>query len=105
MSGLLPATVIGGSASATVNVSAGIPTGVYSVLITASNNDATPQTGTCTLSVNIVGPREIWEIQGSGAASPFVGQVVRTEDNIVTALAYDAAGANGFFIQTPDGAR
>lgn len=102
LSGLLPASTIGGSASATVNVSAGIPTGVYSVLITASNNDAPAQTGTCTLSVNIIGPREIWEIQGGGAASPFAGQVVRTENNIVTAIAYDGPGANGFFIQSPD---
>jgi len=40
---------------------------------------------------------EIYEIQGPGAASPFVGGVLTTEDNIVTALAPD-----GFFIQTPD---
>ena len=44
------------------------------------------------------GPQfEIWEIQGSGLTSPFVGGVVSTNDNIVTALASD-----GFFIQTPD---
>ena len=41
--------------------------------------------------------REIFEIQGSGAASPFLGQQVKTENNIVTARA-----SNGFFIQTPD---
>jgi predicted extracellular nuclease len=41
---------------------------------------------------------EIFEIQGVGAASPFVGGVVTTRDNVVTALATD-----GFFIQTPDG--
>ncbi len=47
---------------------------------------------------------EISEIQGEGLRSPFApasgndpGQVVRTEDNIVTALA-----SNGFFIQMPD---
>lgn len=40
---------------------------------------------------------EIYEIQGAGAASPFVGGVVTTNDNIVTALA-----ADGFFLQTPD---
>ena len=47
---------------------------------------------------------EIAEIQGEGLRSPFApasgnaaGDVVRTEDNIVTAV-----GANGFFIQTPD---
>ena len=42
--------------------------------------------------------REIWEIQGPGLASPYVGQPVRTERNVVTAV-----GPNGFFIQTPEG--
>lgn len=40
---------------------------------------------------------EIWQIQGDGAASPYVGQPVRTKDNIVTAV-----GPQGFFMQTPD---
>ncbi len=39
---------------------------------------------------------EIFEIQGAGLASPFDGQVVRTTDNVVTAV-----GTNGFFLQTP----
>lgn len=39
---------------------------------------------------------EIFEIQGSGAASPVAGQVVRSEDNVVTAVAPD-----GFYLQTP----
>ncbi|MBT8062337.1 MAG: lamin tail domain-containing protein [Gammaproteobacteria bacterium] len=40
--------------------------------------------------------REIFEIQGSGSASPFDGQGVATEDNVVTAV-----GTDGFFMQTP----
>ncbi|MEM7581754.1 MAG: Ig-like domain-containing protein [Acidobacteriota bacterium] len=40
---------------------------------------------------------EIFEIQGSGAASPFVGLNVTTRDNVVTGVR-----SNGFFIQTPD---
>lgn len=40
---------------------------------------------------------EIFEIQGSGTATPFAGQMVETLDNIVTAV-----GPQGFFIQTPD---
>ena len=39
---------------------------------------------------------EIFEIQGSGAASPVAGNVVTTLENVVTALA-----SNGFFMQTP----
>lgn len=42
------------------------------------------------------GPFEIYEIQGAGDASPFAGQLIETQDNIVTALAPD-----GFFMQTP----
>ncbi len=44
----------------------------------------------------VLGPFEIFEIQGADAASPFVGQRVLTQGNVVTALA-----ANGFFAQTP----
>lgn len=40
---------------------------------------------------------EIFEIQGAGTASPFDGQTLTTEDNVVTAL-----DTNGFFLQTPD---
>ncbi len=39
---------------------------------------------------------EIWRIQGAGAASPYVGQTVTTNGNVVTAV-----GPQGFFIQTP----
>ena len=41
----------------------------------------------------------IYEIQGNGLASPLDGQVVTTNNNIVTAV-----GPQGFFMQTPDGA-
>ena len=47
--------------------------------------------------IPVVGPFEIFEIQGSGAASSFASQKVLTENNIVTALA-----PNGFFMQTPE---
>jgi predicted extracellular nuclease len=40
---------------------------------------------------------EIWEIQGSGLASPVAGTTVQTLANVVTAV-----GPEGFFIQTPD---
>ncbi len=39
---------------------------------------------------------EIFEVQGSGAASAHVGADVTLDDNVVTAV-----GAGGFFIQTP----
>jgi predicted extracellular nuclease len=40
---------------------------------------------------------EIFQIQGSGAATPYGGQSLGTNDNTVTAV-----GPDGFFIQTPD---
>ncbi|HPC84740.1 MAG TPA: Calx-beta domain-containing protein [Thermoanaerobaculaceae bacterium] len=40
---------------------------------------------------------EIYDIQGPGLVSPYVGQYVTTSGNVVTALA-----ADGFFVQTPD---
>ncbi len=45
----------------------------------------------------IVSPQEIYQIQGSGAASPLVNETVRTLGNIVTVM-----GPQGFFMQTPD---
>ncbi|MDJ0710959.1 MAG: lamin tail domain-containing protein [Woeseiaceae bacterium] len=39
---------------------------------------------------------EIFEIQGAGSASPFEGDIVTTENNVVTAVAL-----NGFAMQTP----
>lgn len=39
---------------------------------------------------------EIWQIQGSGDASPLAGQIVTTRNNLVT-----ATGPDGFFLQTP----
>ncbi|HVF60373.1 MAG TPA: lamin tail domain-containing protein [Thermoanaerobaculia bacterium] len=40
--------------------------------------------------------KEIWEIQGNGLASPYVGQTILTKNNVVTAVVF-----NGFFIQDP----
>lgn len=40
---------------------------------------------------------EIFEIQGSGIASPYAGQTVKSTNNIVTVLS-----DSGFFMQTPD---
>lgn len=98
------ASSVGGTASATVTVDADVPSGSYAVLMTAANGDLTPQTATCTFTVSVTGPKEIWEIQGSGPASPYAGQLVRTENNIVTALGFNAGTSfyNGFFIQSPD---
>ena len=45
---------------------------------------------------NTAAPAEIFEIQGKAETSPHDGAMVKTANNVVTAVA-----ANGFFIQTP----
>lgn len=60
-----------------------------------SITDAQARSGSAEIELSL--PAEIWEIQGSGAASPFAGNFVVTRNNVVTAL-----DTNGFFIQTPD---
>ena len=89
-----PAPGVGGTANATLNVGNSTPPGNYSVTITWSNNDSTPQTATCTVSVAVFTP--IHTIQGSGNTSPFAGQIVTTS-GIVTGVK-----SNGFFIQAAD---
>jgi predicted extracellular nuclease len=51
-------------------------------------------TNNCPSGLAIV---EIWEIQAAAHLSPYNGQAVQTNDNIVTAVR-----SNGFYIQTPD---
>lgn len=65
LSGLAPAGGAGGMATANVDVDALVPPGSYTVQITATNDDGTPQTGTCNLSVNVVDVLPIGAVQGS----------------------------------------
>ncbi|MGH6691746.1 MAG: hypothetical protein ACREF4_13830, partial [Gammaproteobacteria bacterium] len=60
-----PAGAVGGTASATVTVSATTPIGSYAVAILATNNDGTPQTDDCTLNVTVSGATPIGTVQGS----------------------------------------
>jgi predicted extracellular nuclease len=95
LSGLVPAASTGGTATASIDVDASVPAGNYAVLLTATNDDATPQTGTCTLAVRVAASVAIHDIQGAAHISPYAGRAVITE-GIVTARA-----ANGFYLQDP----
>ena len=119
LSGLAPAPGVGGTATATVTVDSAVPAGTYSVLITATNNDATPQTGTCTLSVSVLDIEilPIGAVQGSVGdsdngltyRSPYAppsgngtGQTVAVQGVIYQkTLARTSSGGSqyGFFIQ------
>jgi hypothetical protein len=50
---LVPAGAVGGTATAVVTVDAAVPAGSYAVQVTATNDDETPQTGTCNLTVDM----------------------------------------------------
>ena len=52
----------GGAFTAEIVVSDTVPAGSYTVQITATNNDGTPQTGTCNLIVNVNAPPTGWII-------------------------------------------
>jgi predicted extracellular nuclease len=115
-----PAPSDGGTAQATITADAGVPAGTYSVTITASNDDAPPQTASCTLSVRVVDVLPIGQVQGqttdseAGATdrSPYApasgngaGQTVAVQGVIYQrTLARTAAGGSnwGFFIQNTD---
>ncbi|MEO8349763.1 MAG: lamin tail domain-containing protein [Acidobacteriota bacterium] len=62
----------------------------------ATIGDAQARSGSASIALSVRALVEIFQIQGAGLASPFVGQAIRTNDNIVTGVA-----PNGFFIQTP----
>ena len=60
-----PAGGVGGTASATVAVAGTVAPGTYTVQVTASNDDATPQTGVCSFTVTVTGITTIGAVQGS----------------------------------------
>ena len=113
ISELQPAGAVGETASATVTIDAAVPSGNYIVTLTAANADSTPQTASCSLTVNVIGVTPIGEIQGvvadddNGAlhASPLDGQTVVVQGVIYekTIARTSSGGLNyGFFIQNTD---
>lgn len=98
VTGVTPATEPGGVASATVSVDASVPAGSYAVTVTGTNDDATPQSGSCTLTVDVEAPAiEIGAIQGDGDTSPHAGTRQKTTGVVTVVL------GNGFFLQDADG--
>jgi uncharacterized protein len=91
----VPAAADGGSASQAIEVSSFTAAATYALQLQWSNNEA--QAATCTFNVTVSGVTPIYAIQGSGSASPLVGQGVITR-GVVTKL-----NNNGFFMQDATG--
>jgi predicted extracellular nuclease len=89
----------GSTLNAQLQISAAVGAGNYPVVVSFANGDATPQTASCTVNVNVApagtGAR-IREIQGAAHLSPRNGQSVSSVPGIVTGVR-----SNGFYIQDP----
>jgi uncharacterized repeat protein (TIGR01451 family) len=107
LTGFTPAGGVGGTANATLNVSAATPANTYSVTIQWANNDGTPQTANCVVSVVVNAPPTvvfIHDVQGNGAATPIPGATV-TIEGVVTGDFQPIPNDNrlsGFFVQEED---
>lgn len=105
----------GGTATASVNVAAGVANGTYSVPLNFANDEA--QSASCSVAVTVqpgAAITHIYDIQGDSAASPLAGATVTTE-GVVSAVfpnlsgyyLQDAAGdgnvltSDGIFVYAP----
>ena len=96
---LVAASGVGATATANLTVDGGgdVPAGVYEVEITATNDDGSPEIGTCSVTITVY-PTEltpVYDIQGDGSDSPLEGEWVRTF-GVVTAE-FQTVGGGGFF--------
>jgi predicted extracellular nuclease len=118
LTGVTPASADGGTATATLTVAASVPAGSYAVEIAAANDDPTPQTATCTTTVNVQQVLRVSEVQGSttelesgpddrsplapptgngSSAATYLVQGVITQKTLARASNGDPQ--NGFFLQ------
>ena len=82
---VMPAENVGAAASATLRTAPSINPGVYSVTITATSDEASPQTGSCTLDV------QVQEILTIGAAQ---GETTDSEDGLTDRSPYAPQSGN-----------
>ncbi|MBK5258594.1 MAG: ExeM/NucH family extracellular endonuclease [Thermoanaerobaculia bacterium] len=107
LTGFTPAGGVGGTANATLSVSAATPANTYSVTIQWANNDGVPQTANCVVSVVVNAPPSvvfIHDVQGPGAATPIPGASVTVEGVVIgdfQPLPNDTR-LSGFFLQEED---
>ncbi len=94
----------GQAATATLNVADTTADGSYEVEIEFATDDEPAQTATCTVTV-VVSDQDavtlLSTIQGDGAASPLVGDLVNVEA-VATSVITDTDVTDGFFLQEED---
>ena len=106
-----PAAGDGGTATATLNVAPATAPGTYQVVVTATNDDAEPQTDDCTLAVSVQEVLTVGAVQGqttdleNGAtdASPKVGQTVFVRGVVTERMRFPTSTGSqryGFFLQS-----
>lgn len=96
LASFVPSGGIGADANATLNFDSALPVGNHSVTVAFSNSDATPQTASCSVAVNVTPASSdfrIHDVQGASHTSPLDNQQVSVP-GIVTARA-----SNGFYLQ------
>ena len=106
LTGATTPSASGQPASVDLSVSATTVPGTYPVTVEFATADSPAQSVSCTVQVVVEAPavlRPISVVQGSGAASPFVGQDVVVE-GVVTSLFERSDVLDAFFLQTPDAA-
>jgi len=98
LTGTTPAGATGGTLSTTLTVGSTTAAGSYSVTVTFSNADPTPQTASCTVAVTVTGASgtRIHDIQQATHRSSLVGSNVTGVPGIVT-----GRRTNGYYLQDP----
>lgn len=92
-------TAQGEDATATLAVADTAAAGTYDVQVTATSDDGAQ--ALCTVTVTVLSTILVTDVQGSGSASPLVGQYVEVEA-VVTSLITSRDELNGFFVQEED---
>lgn len=95
-------TGVGEAATATLTVAGTVAAGTYEVQVTATSDDGAQ--ALCAVTVTVTAPLStslVSDVQGSGSASPLLGQEVRVEA-VVTSLITSRDALAGFFVQEED---
>lgn len=95
LAGFTPANGTGGTASVFLQAANNLPSSIFRLTVSFSNN--AQQTATCNVMLSVAGNRSIPQIQGAGPTSPFAETIQYTEGVVTNKV------SNGYFLQDPNG--